>query len=289
METLNASLTRISAELDFDAVRWSCQPLDQSARSLLTSWLRKAKSEKSLIDALVFREGKETLPYEARREGLLFAGLQDGDLSPENIRDIGLFLSSLDTKEKPEEIDTNGEVSGKRSVSFPGFSQSWDSVVETSSSLFSVLSFRSVPVKRSPLAQPEDALNEPAKKPTQEGRWIVGGDNDGKRIWLGAVGERMVPISLGNQRPGFLRELSGQQSPGDDASVEVELSVYRVRPASSWSNHSLTTYFSRSYSIRQQDLRTRSRNFCPTYQTRLQSLVHQPPNPSNRVSFSTTH
>ena len=222
------ALTRISVELDFDAVRWSCQPLDQSTRSTLTTWLRKAKSERSLIDALVFRAPRETLPHEPQREGLVFPGLQDGNLSPENIRDIGLFLSTVDIREKPEETDVNGEVGGKRSVSFPGFSQSWDSVLETSSSLFSALSFGTVPAKRSPLAQPQDVRHEPVKKPKEEGRWIIGGDKDGKRIWLEAGGERMVPISLGNARPGFLRELSGQLSPGDDELVEVELAVYKV-------------------------------------------------------------
>jgi len=219
-------------ELDFDAVRWSCQPLDQSTRSAFTTWLRKAKSEKSLIDALLFRAPKETLPYEPQREGLLFAGLQDGNLSSENIRDIGLLISTLDVQEKPQETDTNGDVGGKRSVSFPGFSQSWDSVVETSSSLFSALSFGTVPAKRSPLALPQDARAEPVKKLKGEGRWIIGGDKDGTRIWLEAGGERMVPISLGNARPGFLRELSGQQSPGDDDLVEVELAVYKVHSTS---------------------------------------------------------
>jgi len=219
-------------ELDFDAVRWSCQPLDQSTRSAFTTWLRKAKSEKSLIDALLFRAPKETLPYEPQREGLLFAGLQDGNLSSENIRDIGLLISTLDVQEKPQETDTNGDVGGKRSVSFPGFSQSWDSVVETSSSLFSALSFGTVPAKRSPLALPQDARAEPVKKLKGEGRWIIGGDKDGRRIWLEAGGERMVPISLGNAQPGFLRELSGQQSPGDDDLVEVELAVYKVHSTS---------------------------------------------------------
>lgn len=215
-------------EPDFDAVRWSCQPLEQSIRSSITTWLRKAKSRKSLIDALVFRAAKETLPYEPQREGLLFAGLQDGNLSSENIRDIGLLISTLDIQEKEEDTDTNGEVGVKRSVSFPGFSQSWDSVVETSSSLFSALSFGTVPAKRSPLGQPLDAGNEPVKRPKEEGRWIVGGDREGKRLYLEAGGERMVPISLGNARPGFLRGLSGQQSPGDDDLVEVELAVYKV-------------------------------------------------------------
>jgi hypothetical protein len=235
VESVNSSLTRISAELDFDAVRWSCQPLDQTTRNSLTTWLRQTKSEKSLIDALVLHAPKETFPYEPQREGLLLAGLQDGDLSSENIRDIGLFVSTLDMHDSHEETDMNGDVTGKRSVSFPGFSQSWDSVVETSSSLFSALSFGTVPAKRSPLATSLDVAEEPPpKKAREEGRWIVGGEKEGKRIWLEGGSERMVPISLGNARPGFLREPSGQQSPGDDDLVEVELSVYKVRYFSSF-------------------------------------------------------
>src|SRR5579862_4050594 len=50
-------------------------------------------------------------------------------------------------------------------------------------------------------------------------------------IWLESTGEESsVPISLGNQRPGFLRDLSssGQFSPGEDNLVQVEVHVFKV-------------------------------------------------------------
>ena len=122
----------------------------------------------------------------------------------------------------------NGAASAKHSSSLSSLTQSWDSVIQTSSSLFSVLSFGTVLAKRSPLAVvPSDDHEEPHTPHVNAdggGRWILGGDEDGKRIWLEAGAERLVPISLGNQRPGFLRE----QSTEEDSLVEVELSVYKV-------------------------------------------------------------
>jgi len=93
------------------------------------------------------------------------------------------------------------------------------------------LSFGTMPAKRSPLATtPEIASGTQKSDPFKESmdaRWIIGGDNEGKKIWLEAGNERVVPISLGNERPGFLRESSGQESPGVDGLIELELSVYK--------------------------------------------------------------
>lgn len=139
-------------------------------------------------------------------------------------------MTTLDIRD-PDKVVTNGNVAGKTPVSLPVLAQSWDSVVQTSSSLFSALSFATSPAKRSPLAVPLDPQDEQLKPPAKApevGRWIIGDGKEGKRIWLEAGSERHVPISLGNSRPGFLRELSGQQSPGEDTLVEVELSVYKV-------------------------------------------------------------
>jgi len=228
---MDLSLSENPVEKDFDAVRWSCQPFDKKRLEAFFAWLQDAKTKNSdIIDALIFRAPKERLPYESQREGLLFAGLQDGSLSPENIRDIGIYLSTLDIQD-PEEVDTNGDTSAKRSVSLPGLTQSWDSVVQTSSSLFSALTFGTLPAKRSPLAasvDSQDVALKPHPKTPDVGRWIIGGGKEGMRIWLEAGSEKLVPISLGNSRPGFLRELSGQQSPDEDSLVEVELSVYKV-------------------------------------------------------------
>jgi hypothetical protein len=232
MRGLNLSLEKNGVETDFDAVRWSCQSMDTNTRNSLHTWLRNTKSDNpNLIDALLFRAPKETLPYEPSRDGLLFSGLQDGSLSAENMRDLGLYMSTLDIRQPDKHPDVNGD-NGKRSVSLPGLTQSWDSMVQTSSSLFSALSFGTVPAKRSPLASPAEspnvlAKNDPFNKPC-DARWIVGGDNEGRKIWLEAGGERAVPISLGNERPGFLREASGQESPGDDGLIQLQLSVYKV-------------------------------------------------------------
>ena len=139
-------------------------------------------------------------------------------------------MSTLDIR-NPEVADTNGDITAKRSVNLPGFTQSWDTVIQTSSSLFSALSFGTLATKRSPLAgplEPPDGSVTPSAETPGVGWWVIGGERDGKRVWLEAGGERLVPISLGNLRPGFLRELSGQQSPGEDSLVEVELSVYKV-------------------------------------------------------------
>lgn len=227
LQNINLSLPRYSIEAYFDAVRWSCQHLDQIARDSVLNWLRQTKSQNSnMIDVLIFRTPKDTFPYESQQDGLLFLGLQDGTLSSENIRDISHYLSTLDTH-KAEEVGGNGDAARSPPVSSSGLNPSWDSVVQTSSSLFSALSFRNVPVKRSGLSAPEnpDTIKTDAKVLIDEGCWIIGGDKEGHRIWLEVSGEKLVPISLGNQQPGFLPD---QQSPGDDGLVEVELSVYKV-------------------------------------------------------------
>jgi hypothetical protein len=232
-------------EADFDSVRWSCHPLDEKTRKSLLRWTREQKHPKTpeIIDLLVFRTASEAASYEADRSGLVFAGIQDGVLSPENIRDITLYIRTLNIDDPPALPDTlNGESSAKRSVSLPGFTQSWDSVVQTSSSFISALSFGTVPAKRSPLAAPEDPPELPkVEDKVVRGRWIIGGDTSGKRIWLEGGGDRAVPISLANARPGYFRESSGIQTPGEDNLVELDLSVYKVRRFSHSSNPSSTS------------------------------------------------
>src|SRR2546423_7806510 len=148
-----------SVDLDFDGIRWSTQHLEPPAIATLRTWLKDLKSQNTeILDVLLFRNTSDKrLHYEAGQEGLLFAGLQQRSLSWENIQDISLFIDSLPTNEKEgtkkdEDAKKNGEAAtGKRSVSLPGLSESWDSVVQTSSTLFSALSFGTVPAKRSPL------------------------------------------------------------------------------------------------------------------------------------------
>jgi hypothetical protein len=231
-KNLNLSLLQNGVEMDFDAIRWSCQSLELSGRDSLVFWLRRIKTEyPNVVDAFLFRAVKDSLAYEPRCDGLLFNGLQDGSLSAENIRDVGLYMSTLDIQ-KREKGDVNGDIVGKRSVSLPGLTQSWDSMVQTSSSLFSALSFGTVPARRSPLATPPETPRDTSKvnplEVTDDGRWIIGGDTEGKKIWLETGGEHPVPISLGNERPGFLREISGQESPDEDRVMELEISVYKV-------------------------------------------------------------
>lgn len=245
-----------SVDLDFDGVRWSTQNLEPSATATLRTWLKALKSQNpEILDVLLFRnKSDKILHYEAGKEGLLFAGLQQRALSWGNIQDISLFIGSLPTDEKEgtkrdEDVKKNGEAAtGKRSVSLPGLSESWDSVVQTSSTLFSALSFGTVPAKRSPVVSVTDPVkatkNDTKQAPTSNttphigkqkienlGKWILGGEGQGHRIWLESTGEESsVPISLGNQRPGFLRDLSssGQFSPGEDNLVQVEVHVFKV-------------------------------------------------------------
>ena len=232
-ENLNASLSNNSIELDFNAVLWSCEPLEKKVRDNLVAWLRIAKSNNpDIVDALLFRAPKDSATYEPRRDGLLFSGLHDGNLSSENILDVSLVMDTLEIEEPAKVENVNGEINGKRSAS-GGLGPSWESVVQTSSNLFSALSFGTIPTKRSPLSVPQNTFDKAQKDALKlaelEGRWILGGDAEGKRIWLEANGGKAVPISLGNQRPGFMRESSGLQTPGElDNLVELELSVYQV-------------------------------------------------------------
>src|SRR6202021_2313717 len=90
--------------------------------------------------------------------------------------------------------------------------ESWDTVVQTSSNLFSALSFGTIPARRSPLSVSEEE---------EEGKWIVGGG--GRKIWV----ERdviSVPISLGNQRPGYFND----QIIEDDGLQQIQICVYKV-------------------------------------------------------------
>ena len=243
-------------DLDFDGIRWSIQHLEPPATATFRTWLRDLKARNpEILDVLLFRnKSDKRLHYEAGQEGLLFAGLQQRSLSWENIQDISLFIDSLPANEKEgtkkdDNEKKNGEAAiAKRSVSLPGLSESWDSVVQTSSTLFSALSFGAVPAKRSPLVSVTDAVRA-AKNDTKQastdgtnqhtgeqtvgnmGEWILGVEGQGQMIWLESTGEESsVPISLGNQRPGFLRDLSssGQFSPGEDNLVQVEVHVFKV-------------------------------------------------------------
>jgi hypothetical protein len=229
-ENLNTLLSNNLIEFDFDAVLWSCKPLEKEFRERLVAWLRSAKSQNSdTIDALLFRTRVDSVNYEPRQEGLLFSGLHDGILSSENILDISLFMDTLEIE--PVRVErVNGDTNDKRSA--PGITPSWESVVQTSSNLFSALSFGTIPVKRSPLSVPLDSADKVPKDDLKlvelEGRWIVGGDSAGKKIWLEVSAGKSVPISLGNQRPGFMSS-SGLLTPGElDNLVELELSVYQV-------------------------------------------------------------
>lgn len=232
-ENIDLSLCAHGIEGDFDTVRWSCHPLHERTQKSFLRWTREKKHRKTpeMIDLLVFRTANEVPSYEADQSGLVFAGIQDGALSPENIRDIALYVKTVDTDDPstlPEPV--NGESSAKRSVSLPGFTQSWDTVVQTSSSFISALSFGTVPAKRSPLAAPEDPPEPPKiEDKVARGRWIIGGDRGAKRIWLEGSGDRAVPISLANARPDHFRESSGIQTPGEDNLVELDLSIYKVR------------------------------------------------------------
>jgi hypothetical protein len=212
-------ILRNDVVLDFLAVQWSCEGITLDQQQALYTWtLSEKKLDSKIIDVLLFRDNRSRNVYEGHREGLLFGGVQDGSISSDNILDIGIWISTSIS----ERQQVNGE-SGKRSVSLPGLSQSWDSMVQTSSSLFSALSFGTVPARRSPLAIEQKPDVSVAM---YEGSWI-----EGKKIWLEASGERTVPISLGNQRPGFLRESSGQQSPDEDNLVEIEIFIYKVHPS----------------------------------------------------------
>jgi hypothetical protein len=171
-----------SVDLDFDGIRWSNQPLEPPGTEALRTWLKDLKSQNSeILDVLMFRNKSEKgFHYEAGKEGLLFAGLQQRTLSWENIRDISLLIESLPTNEKEEtkkdeDVKKNGEVGiGKRSVSLPGLSESWDSVVQTSSTLFSALSFGTVPAKRSPLV----SFTDPAKAAKSDTNQASPGDGN---------------------------------------------------------------------------------------------------------------
>ena len=253
VKTIDLSLCTHGVDADFDAVRRSCHPFDDKTRKHLLTWTRERKSSRTapIIDLLVFRTASETAPWEPDRSGLVFPGIRDGALSAENIRDIALYIHTLNMEDSPPPStdQVNGESPSKRSVSLPGFNPpSWDGVVQTSSSFLSALSFGTLPAKRSPLVAQE--APEPPKLDVSDapvkGRWIVGGDTrEAKRIWLEEGGDRVVPISLGNARPA---NVSGAQTPGEDNLVQVDLSVYKVNkiPVITNINISLMNIFSLS-------------------------------------------
>src|ERR1700694_2907455 len=110
-EGLSLSLEKNGVEDDFDGIRWSCQPLEPTTRESLDKSLGEIKGEyPDVVDMFLFRAPRESLPHESRKEGLLFAGLQDGRISPENVRDIGLYVSTLDIQKR--EKQTNGDITG---------------------------------------------------------------------------------------------------------------------------------------------------------------------------------
>jgi len=239
-----------SVDLDFDAIRWSNQPLEPAQRDSVTKWAREVVSlDHGVVDIVLYRSKKEARThYEPRRDGLLFAGLQEGPLSWDNIRDISLYIDSLSPPSQDQTTAKNGDTTGqaKRSVSLPGLTESWESVVQTSSSLFSALSFGTVPARRSPLVntslpkedtttanlKTKDGMD--GKEAEDMGEWVVGGEESGQRIWLQTMGEEtFVPISLGNQRPGYLRELSASGqfiSSGEDNLIELEMHIHKAPP-----------------------------------------------------------
>ena len=232
-ETINLSLSGRGVEVDYESIPWSTTSLEESWQRTLIDWLRQRKSKnQGLLNVLLFRVNSPRLSYEHRQDGLLFAGIQDGKLSAETIRDLSCFVSSLDTHQVENLTAANGgETNGKRSVSLPGLTESWDSVVQTSSNLFSALSFGTVPARRSPLSiSPERSVEDTKRDKAKYngGKWIVGGETDSEKVWIEITSQKSVPISLGNQRPGFMRELSGQQTPDEDGLTETEVSVYKV-------------------------------------------------------------
>jgi len=257
VKTTDLSLCMHGFDADFDAVRWSCHPLDDKICKRLLKWTRERKTSRTspIIDLLVFRTANGAASWEPDRSGLVFPGLGDGALSAENIRDITLYIHTLNIEDPPppSTAQVNGESPLKRPVSLPRFSPpSWDGVVQTSSSFISALSFGTVPAKRSPLVVPQE-VPEPPKLETSDapvrGRWVVGGDSRGaEKIWLEEGGDRVVPISLGNARPAVLRDGLGAQTPGGDNLVQVELSVYKVHniPVATIINISLMNIFSLS-------------------------------------------
>lgn len=260
MRELDLTLSKNGVEMDFDALRWSCEPLNHNTQRSLGEWTRKTKSEASdIINVLLYRQPRSNVPYKASGDGLLFAGLQDGSLSPANIRDISLLVSHLRNQQVEKKVTTNGEAVHKRSVNLPSASLSWDSVVQTSSNLFSALSFGNLPAKRSPLSAPVDketkngdetGMNAGQNGNQENGDWLIGGDKEPKKVWLEVTSEPLVPISLGNQRPGFLRDLSNSQLLGEDNLIEVELSIYKVLHILIPSNNSTPTSSSCSSSFR---------------------------------------
>jgi len=232
---LNLTLSEKGAEIDFDAIRWSAKLLDESSRQALARWVRNLKSENpSIIDVLLFRDGSAPrASYEPRLDGLLFPGLQDGDISTETVRDLSLFMTSRDCQLTSDQKAAINEINGKRSVSLPGFSESWESVVQTSSNLFSALSFGTLPARRSPLSMVPTQFGtgyDTRDSKKNEGHWVHGGENKRLNIWMEASAPKMVPISLGDQRPEFMRGHSDQGITSCvDGLIEVELSLYKVR------------------------------------------------------------
>jgi hypothetical protein len=194
--------------------------LEEESLRQLVPVLRQIKEEnENVIDIFLFRDQPSRFHYEHRRDGLLFAEPQSNKISPENIRDINLVISTLPLP--TETTPMNGDINGKRAVSLPGLNESWDAVVQTSSNLFSTLSFGTLPARRSPLSASPEPVSLETK--VDEGRWIIGGEKEGLKVWLeGNV--QSVPISLGNERPEFY----GEDNIDDDGLVEMEISIYKV-------------------------------------------------------------
>ena len=210
---VDGRLAKMTVEMDFDAVRWSSKVLEENCLREIVHQVRRLKREyDNVVDVLLFRDRSSRGQSESSPEGLVFAGLQNGSISAENIRDIHLFLSTLTTVEPKIVNGDKVPLSERRSVSL---GESWDTVIQTSSNIFSALSFGTVPAKRSPLSSSQTPIE------TDQGRWIVGGDKDEMNVWLEDT--HCVPISLSNERPGIYG-----MSISEDNLIEIQLAIYKV-------------------------------------------------------------
>jgi hypothetical protein len=229
VQGFNVLLNMNDVVMDILATQWSCDPILQSSKEALYHWAISEKKKHGLVDVLLFRDKRNSSHFDGHREGLLFPGLQDGSLSPDNVLDINLWLSTLKSTSSLDSETVNTKVSEQRVLAIPDIMPTWDSVIQTSSSLVSTLSFGAVPAKSSlSTSGSKNKSSEPTHVPMFEGLWIVGGNNnEGQKLWLEAGTERPVPISLGNQQPDFFYEQSGEHSEEDNL-IQVELFVYRV-------------------------------------------------------------
>jgi hypothetical protein len=239
-------------ETEFNAIRCSSKLFEESAQRELSQWIRDLKSHNpGIIEILFFRKRIPALPYEAQSHGLLFPASHYQSVSTKTVHDLSSYVTNLDSQSREEQGFLSNEVNGKRSVSLPGLTESWESVIQTSSNLFSALSFGTLPPRRSPLSIPTDSRREQPEgdkidsqneKDITQGKWIIGGQTDGIKIWIEASAPKMVPISMGDQRPEFMRQHSDQNATEGNDLIEAQLSVYVVYGSLIWANPRFTKY-----------------------------------------------